>query len=871
MVDESVELLAHDTGESSTTQRESPGPAAATEAVLADMLAGLLGVEQVPADSHFFEELGADSLVMAHFCARVRKHADLPSVSMREIYRHPTVRGLAAALTETAEPSSEAAPKAPAPVALPALPEPVGTPRHLLCGTLQVLFFLGYAYVVALIATTGAEWTAAGHGLADTYIRSVVFGGGGFLALCVLPVLGKWLIVGRWKPQQIRIWSLAYFRFWCVKTLIRMNPLILFVGSPLYSLYLRALGARIGRGVTVLSRHLPVCTDLLAIGDGSVIRKDSYLSCYRAHAGVIQTGPVTLGKGVFVGEVTVLDIGVSMGDGAQLAHASSLHRGQSVPDGERWHGSPAQPGAGADFMAVPAADCGGARKAAYSLSQLLMAITLYVPGFVGGVALLVDVVPQFGALLDPGPVALSSWTFYADALAASLVFFFGAALLGLLLVVTLPRLLNLLVEPDTVYPLYGFRYGVHRTIGLMTNRRFYRTLFGDSSAIVHYLRRLGYDLSEVEQTGSNFGTEVKHENPYLSSVGSGTMVADGLSIMNAEYSATSFRVTRVSIGAHNFLGNHIAYPAQGRTGENCLLATKVMVPLDGEVRENVGLLGSPSFEIPRTVLRDSRFDDLKSGEEFRARLTAKNRHNAVTMGLHLLMRWLFFFGVALIASIAADLYDLHPAYGVAVVALANVVTLAFTAGYLVLAERAATGFRGLRPLYCSIYDEAFWRHERYWKVTAASLFVMFFNGTPLKSVMWRLMGVRIGKRVYDDGCFLPERSLTTIGDDCTLNEGTVVQCHSQEDGTFKSDRITLGARCTLGVGALVHYGVTMHDGAELAPDSFLMKGEEMPPQARWGGNPAREMAEAVPVPQTAAREDVRGGVPACGSTLIGRE
>jgi hypothetical protein len=30
----------------------------------------------------------------------------------------------------------------------------------------------------------------------------------------------------------------------------------------------------------------------------------------------------------------------------------------------------------------------------------------------------------------------------------------------------------------------------------------------------------------------------------------------------------------------------------------------------------------------------------------------------------------------------------------------------------------------------------------------------------------------------------------------------------------------------------------MGDGAGLAPDSFLMKGEEVPPQARWAGNPA---------------------------------
>jgi acetyltransferase-like isoleucine patch superfamily enzyme len=32
--------------------------------------------------------------------------------------------------------------------------------------------------------------------------------------------------------------------------------------------------------------------------------------------------------------------------------------------------------------------------------------------------------------------------------------------------------------------------------------------------------------------------------------------------------------------------------------------------------------------------------------------------------------------------------------------------------------------------------------------------------------------------------------------------------------------------------------VTIGDGAVLAPDSFLMKGEEIPPHERWGGNPA---------------------------------
>src|SRR3954452_20966322 len=62
------------------------------------VLAEVLGVESVDPDAHVFEDLGADSMVMARFCARVRKQAGLPAVSIKDVYAHPTVRGLAGAL-----------------------------------------------------------------------------------------------------------------------------------------------------------------------------------------------------------------------------------------------------------------------------------------------------------------------------------------------------------------------------------------------------------------------------------------------------------------------------------------------------------------------------------------------------------------------------------------------------------------------------------------------------------------------------------------------------------------------------------------------------------------------------------------------------
>jgi cysteine synthase A len=62
-------------------------------------------------DDHFFADLGADSMLMTRFCARVRKRGDLPPVSIKDIYRHPTIRTLARALAgDTSAPAASPAP-----------------------------------------------------------------------------------------------------------------------------------------------------------------------------------------------------------------------------------------------------------------------------------------------------------------------------------------------------------------------------------------------------------------------------------------------------------------------------------------------------------------------------------------------------------------------------------------------------------------------------------------------------------------------------------------------------------------------------------------------------------------------------------------
>jgi acyl carrier protein len=123
-------------------------PETSSEAVLAEMLAGVMKIEQVAHNSHFFDDLGADSLVMAKFCARVRKAEGLPVMSMQDVFAKPTLRSLAEAVG-IAEAEAKVKLDAIATLIQPrdpilarsAAPAPTSTRQYLACGALQLVCF----------------------------------------------------------------------------------------------------------------------------------------------------------------------------------------------------------------------------------------------------------------------------------------------------------------------------------------------------------------------------------------------------------------------------------------------------------------------------------------------------------------------------------------------------------------------------------------------------------------------------------------------------------------------------------------------------------------------------------------------------------
>ncbi|MBU1209941.1 MAG: amino acid adenylation domain-containing protein [Alphaproteobacteria bacterium] len=846
-------------------------PRTAREAELAMLLAEVLKLEQISVEADFFDNLGADSLKLAQFVTLIRKHTGIRRISMRQLYQHTTIAQLARVVDEAVAKAAEKSPPARGGAGTDSMPGETlqsgarkdaaerpaceRTARVADChaadphaasvgamvatGLAQIASAAVLLFVTVAAGLAGYQWASTASGWVELYMRVVVATSLVFFASSAMLIAVKWIVVGRFTTDPIPIYSVAYLRFWIARRAIQANPMNLFAGSPIYNVYLRLLGMRIGPDTLILAQP-PACTDLVSIGANTVIRQDCAFPGYSGQNGYLYPGTIEIGSDVLICEATVLDINTKLGDGAQLGTTSGLLEGQSVPDGAIYQGSPAQP-SNSNFNRTAPRSVSPRQKAVFCALQLTAHCLVSLPSSTLMLVLLVvlgltsaghDL--ETGGGFDPAALLLGSGFIY-----------FGGIAFAMATILVVPRILNRFVIPQVAHPLYGVQFELSRSIARLSNNRLVNTLFGDSSMIVYWLSAIGYDLSRSTQTGSNFGVDQRHHSPFLCSFDRNTLVSDGLFMMNMEVSSSSFIMRRVSMPPDTYVGNDVHYPADSRLGPNCLIATKAAIPIDGPLRNDVGILGSPPFEIPRSVARDMKFDHYKQPGILEHRLALKLGSNLVTLALYLLRSWMLTLIGLVLGMWSLGWFVSEGGNGLMQTAVATTVSIllftVFGALFSIFCERAACSFRRLEPRYCSLYDKTFWDHERFWKLNY-NAFLAAFDGTPMKPFFLRLQGARVGRRVFDDGAGLTEPSLVEIGDDCMLNFGSSLQSHSLEDGTFKSDRIIIGNNCTVATNGFVHYGTKMHDGAMLEADAFLMKGSVVEGRTRWSGNPAQDSA-----------------------------
>ena len=254
---------------------------------------------------------------------------------MRDVYANPTVRRLARAL-DAARPAAAEASRSEPPTARRTWPITAAAPRR----RRSTHSFGAWRSPAVKRRSIGST--------KPSILRSSSMDG-----RCSSPLSGfsattrsPWRRSGCWSagsaPRAIPLWSFAYFRFWAASSWCARRPPTPSPERRCSTLYLRLLGARIGRNAVIAYSDRPGCGRSFRGRRGCGRDAQRLLPGYVAYGNRIHIGRIRIGRNAYVGEQSVLDIRSTIGDFGQLGHASSLQSGQRVPEGKRYAGSPAE-------------------------------------------------------------------------------------------------------------------------------------------------------------------------------------------------------------------------------------------------------------------------------------------------------------------------------------------------------------------------------------------------------------------------------------------------------------------------------------------------------------------------------------------------
>jgi non-ribosomal peptide synthetase-like protein len=165
----------------------------------------------------------------------------------------------------------------------------------------------------------------------------------GALIATALAVLVKWIVIGRYRPSEHPLWSLYVWRDELINSMHEQLAgewlLGLALGTPLMSLYLRAMGSRVGRGVWFETMAVTEY-DVVELGDGAAINRGACVMTHLFHDRLLRIGPTRVGVGATLGPSAAILPDTKIGAGACIGPHSVVLRGEELPPGTRWHGAP---------------------------------------------------------------------------------------------------------------------------------------------------------------------------------------------------------------------------------------------------------------------------------------------------------------------------------------------------------------------------------------------------------------------------------------------------------------------------------------------------------------------------------------------------
>ncbi len=770
-------------------------------------------------ENDFFTDLGGHSLLAAAFVSKLRKEANVPHASLKDIYLNRPLSGLIKAWdVDTAG--------APAPKKeFNAIPKS----RFYTCWffqTLSLFCFYGIFAVQIFFPYLGYYYAVSEYKNIPIAIATAL------CMFCFIPPMlavitsaTKWIVIGKMKEGDYPLWGSYYFRWWFVKTLQRVVPAQFLNGTPLYNFYLRRMGVKVAADAQ-LSAITIGAEDLVTIGSDVSISSQAVLNNAWVEDGLLKLRRIHLGDHSYIGSSAVLDGDTVVEPWGELQDLSHLQKGKTIKRGEIWQGSPARLKETMAEEHFPQPLFVSTRKRnAYSLIYLF---SLLVFPFVILIPLLPTII-IINDLDNSTPEYDFSYLVVTPSLALSYILVFS------IVTVVLSKMLLYDIKPGK-YPVYSWFY---------VRKWFADQLMSLSLIVLHPLYATVYISILFRALGAKVGknTEISTASSVthpLLEIGKGAFVADAVTLGEADVRGQQLILEKTVIGNNSFVGNSALIPQGYQLPGRMLIGVLSTPPSAAQLSENKAKdwFGSPAIALPRR--QESR--------TFAAELTSRpGPHRILGRSIVEFIRILIPETSILICSILFIAYghDLITEYQWWSVALQLPLYYLFYMGVPALLTTLALKWLAVgvfKPEQKPMWTDKVWRSEAVtstYEALAVPFMLDFTKGTPWLPVLLRLFGVKIGKRVWLNTTDITEFDMVEIGTDTALNEDCGPQTHLFEDRIMKVGPIKIGARCSVGARSIILYDSEIGNDVNIDALSLIMKGENLQSGTSWTGSPVR--------------------------------
>ncbi|MCC8425583.1 Pls/PosA family non-ribosomal peptide synthetase [Mucilaginibacter sp. UR6-11] len=792
--------------------------APAADRILA-VLRGIFPNKDITAEMDFFDDLGGHSLLAAGFVSQLRRDANLPGASLKDIYINRPLSNLISVWEQQPEikpKPKKAYNKAP-------------LHRYLLCWfaqTVSLLLIYGLFAFQIFIPYLGYYYVDQETGnVAYSILTSLVLFSFIPPIFTVLSIGAKWLVIGKMKEGDYPLWGSYYFRWWFVKAMQRLLPAQFLNGTPLYPTYLRWLGIKIAPDAQISDFSFGA-EDLITIGsDVSLSSKTSLNNAY-VENGLLKLRRINLGDHAYIGSSAVISGDAHIEAWGELQDLSFLPAGKAIKPGEVWQGSPAQLKETKDIADLPhpiavSAVTRRKYKLIFIMCMMMFPLIILLP--------LLPTVIAINRMDNAAPDYNFNYIVHVPLLAILYI------LLFMFETIVLTRLLQRGIKPG--------RYSVYSTF--YVRKWFADQLMSLSLIVMHPIYATVYVATYFRLLGAKIGsnTEISTASSVthpLLEIGDGAFVADAVTLGEADVRAQELILSTTTIGNNSFVGNSALIPQGYHLDSDMLIGVLSTPPDEKQLENNTARdwFGSPAIPLPRRQ-ESTPFDDKLTIHPSNYRKFARGLVEFIRIILP--ESAIICFSIFFIAY-AHDLLVDDPLWKIILLFPFYYLFFMGIPAFLVPLVLKWVLIGRYKAQQKPMWSWAVWKSEAVtstYEALAIPFFLDYLQGTPWLPPVMRLMGVKIGKRVWLNTTDITEFDMVTIHDDAALNQDCGPQTHLFEDRVMKVGPVKIGARSSIGAGTIILYDSELGDDTSIEALSLVMKGERLSPGTDWIGSPVK--------------------------------